>query len=157
MLLPTPLEKNAGWPGEEGALVSSAEENKAIVRRFLEETAKENFDVIDELVDPDFVDLSLQPGQEPDREDFKRSLAALIAPFSDVNITIDDQVAEGDKVITWFTGISTHDRRPFMGVPPTGKTNTFTDVVLHRVVGGKILEERSAGDYLSIMKPALEQ
>jgi predicted ester cyclase len=67
MLLPTPLEKNAGWPGEEGALVPSAEENKAIVRRFLEETAKENFDVIDELVDPDFVDLSLQPGQEPDR------------------------------------------------------------------------------------------
>jgi predicted ester cyclase len=157
MLLPTPLEKNAGWPGEEGALVSSAEENKAIVRRFLEETAKENFDVIDELVGPDFVDLSLQPGQEPDREGFKRSLAALIAPFSDVNITIDDQVAEGDKVITWFTGISTHDRGPFMGVPPTGKRNTFTDVVLHRVVGGKILEERSAGDYLSIMKPALEQ
>jgi predicted ester cyclase len=157
MLLPTPLEKNAGWPGEEGALVSSAEENKAIVRRFLEETAKENFDVIDELVGPDFVDLSLQPGQEPDREGFKRSLAALIAPFSDVNITIDDQVAEGDKVITWFTGISTHDRGPFMGVAPTGKRNTFTDVVLHRVVGGKILEERSAGDYLSIMLPALEQ
>jgi predicted ester cyclase len=137
MLLPTPLEKNAGWPGEEGALVSSAEENKAIVRRFLEETAKENFDVIDELVDPDFVDLSLQPGQEPDCEGFKRSLAALIAPFSDVNITIDDQVAEGDKVITWYTGISTHDRGPFMGVAPTGKRNTFTDVVLHRVVGAR--------------------
>ncbi len=66
----------------------SAEENKAIARRFLEETAKESFDVVDELVAPDFVDLSLQPGQEPEREGFKRSLAGLIAPFSKVNIII---------------------------------------------------------------------
>jgi predicted ester cyclase len=138
--------------------VSEAQEkNKAIVRRFLEETVKENLDVVDELVSPDFVDLSLQPGQEPDREGFKRSLAELIAPFSDISITIDDQVAEGDKVITWYTGISTHDRGPYMGVAPTGKRNTFTDVVLHRVVGGKIVEERSAIDSLSIMRPALEQ
>jgi len=138
--------------------VSEAQEkNKAIVRRFLEETVKENLDVVDELVSPDFVDLSLQPGQEPDREGFKRSLAELIAPFSDISITIDEQVAEGDKVITWYTGISTHDRGPYMGVAPTGKRNTFTDVVLHRVVGGKIVEERSAIDSLSIMRPALEQ
>ena len=131
------------------------EKNKAIVRRFLEETAKGNLDVVDELVSPDFVDLSLQPGQEPDREGFKRSLAELIAPFSDISITIDDQIAEGDKVVTWYTGISTHDRGAVMGVPPTGKRNTFTDVVLNLVVGGKIVEERSAVDYLSIMRPAL--
>ena len=131
------------------------EKNKAIVRRFLEETVKENLDVVDELVSPDFVDLSLQPGQEPDREGFKRSLAELIAPFSDISITIDDQIAEGDKVVTWYTGISTHDRGAVMGVPPTGKRNTFTDVVLNLVVGGKIVEERSAVDYLSIMRPAL--
>jgi serine phosphatase RsbU (regulator of sigma subunit)/ketosteroid isomerase-like protein len=137
--------------------VSSAEENKALVRRFLEEQAKGNFDVIDELVAPDFVDLSLLPGQGPTREDYKRSVAEMSAPFSDISITIDEQVAEGDKVVTWYTGISTHDRGPFMGVPPTGKRNTFTDVVHHRIVGGKIVEERSQGDVLSIMKPALEQ
>jgi predicted ester cyclase len=142
---------------EEEAVVSSAEENKAIVRRFLEETAKENFDVIDELVAPDFVDLSLMPGQEPNREGYKRSMAEINAPFSDISITIDDQVAEGDKVTTWYTGIRTHDRGPYMGVAPTGRRNTFTDVVLNRVVGGKIVEERSAVDYLSIMRPALEQ
>jgi serine phosphatase RsbU (regulator of sigma subunit)/ketosteroid isomerase-like protein len=138
--------------------VSEAQEkNKAIVRRFLEEIVKENFDVVDELVSPDFVDLSPQPGQEPDREGFKRWLAELIAPLSDISITIDDQVAEGDKVVTWYTGISTHDRGPVMGVPPTGKRDTFTDVVLNRVVGGKIVEERSAVDYFSILRPALEQ
>jgi predicted ester cyclase len=138
--------------------VSEAQEkNKALVHRFLEEIAKGNFDIIDELAAPDFVNLSLMPGQEPDREGYKRSMEKIIAPFSDISITIDDQVAEGDKVVTWYTGISTHDRGPVMGVPPTGKRNTFTDVVLNRVVGGKIVEERSAVDYLSIMRPALEQ
>jgi ketosteroid isomerase-like protein len=66
------------------------EKNKAIVRRFLEEIVRENFDVVDELVSPDFVDLSPQAGQEPDREGFKRWLAELIAPLSDISITIDD-------------------------------------------------------------------
>jgi serine phosphatase RsbU (regulator of sigma subunit)/predicted ester cyclase len=142
---------------EEEAVVSSAEENKAIVRRFLEETAKENFDVIDELVAPDFVDLSLMPGQEPNREGYKRSMAEINAPFSDISITIDEQVAEGEKVTTWYTGIRTHDRGPYMGVAPTGRRNTFTRVVYHRIVGGKIVEERSQGDVLNIMLPALEQ
>jgi SnoaL-like polyketide cyclase len=84
-------------------------------------------------------------------------VAEMNAPFSDISITIDDQVAEGDKVVTWYTGISTHDRGPFMSVAPTGRRNTFTDVIHHRIVGGKIVEERSVGDDLSIMKPALEQ
>jgi len=138
--------------------MSSVEENnKALVRRFLEEEAKGNFDVIDELVAPDFVDLSLMPGQEPDREGYKRSVAEINAPFSDISITIDEQVAEGEKVTTWYTGIRTHDRGPYMGVAPTGRRDTFPRVVHHRIVGGKIVEERSQGDVLSIMLPALEQ
>jgi predicted ester cyclase len=117
---------------------SEAEENNALARRFLEEQAKGNFDVIDELVAPDFVDLSLLPGQEPDREGYKRWVAEMNAPFSDISITIDEQVAEGDKVVTWYTGISTHDRGPSMGVAPTGKRHTFTDVVHHRIVGARL-------------------
>jgi predicted ester cyclase len=122
--------------------VSSEEENnKALVRRFVEELDKGNLDVIDELLAPDFVDRSLLPGQEPDRESFKRSVAEMQAPFSDTNITIDEQVAEGDKVVTWYTASSTHDRGPLMGIPPTGRRTTFTGVYLHRIVGGKIVEE----------------
>jgi predicted ester cyclase len=134
-----------------------SEENKALVRRFMAELNKGNLDVIDELLAPDFVDRSLLPGQEPDRESFKRSVAEMNAPFSDTVITIDAQVAEGDKVITWYSGSSTHDRGPLMGVPPTGKRTTFTGVYLHRIVGGKIVEEWSQGDFLNIMLPALEQ
>jgi predicted ester cyclase len=146
-----------GEKAEEEAAMSSAEENKALVRYFLAETAKGNLDVIDELVGPDFVDRSLLPGQEPDREGFKRSVAEMFAPFSDISYTIDAQVAEGDMVTTWYTGTSTHDRGPIMGIPPTGKRSSFTGVYLHRIVGGKIVEEWSQGDFLNIMLPALEQ
>ena len=135
----------------------SVEQNKAIVRHFLNETAKGNLDVIDELVAPDFVDLSLLPGQESDREGFKRSVAEMNAPFSNISYTIDDQIAEGDKVMTWYTASAIHDREPIMGVPPSGKGNSSTGVFLHRIVGGKIVEERSLGDWLSLMLPALEQ
>jgi serine phosphatase RsbU (regulator of sigma subunit)/predicted ester cyclase len=134
-----------------------AEENKALVRRFVEELDRGNLDVIDELLSPDFVDRSLLPGQAPDRESFKRSVAEMQAPFSDIDRTIDDQVAEGDKVVTWYTASSTHDRGPLMGVPPTGMKTTFSGVYLHRVVGGRIVEEWSQGDFLNIMLPALEQ
>ena len=135
----------------------SAEENKALVRRFVEKLEQGNLDVIDELVAPDFVDHSLLPGQEPDREGFKRSVAAMRAPFSDTSLTIEEQVAEGDKVVTWFTASSTHDRGPLMGVPPTGRRITLSGAYLHRVVGGQIVEEWSQGDFLNIMLPAIEQ
>jgi predicted ester cyclase len=135
----------------------SAEENKAMVRRFVEELDRGNLDVIEELVAPDFVDRSLLPGQEPDRESFKRSVAEMQAPFSNTSRTIDDQIAEGDKVVTWYTASSTHDRGPIMGVAPTGKRTTFSGVYLHRVVGGKIVEEWSQGDFLDLILPALEK
>ena len=124
----------------------SQEKNKALVRRFLEETATGNYEIIDDLLAPDFVDRSLLAGQEPDREGFKRSVAEMNAPFSDISYTIDDQIAEGDKVMTWYTASGIHDREPIMGVPPTGKRNSSTGVFLHRIVGGKIVEERSLGD-----------
>jgi serine phosphatase RsbU (regulator of sigma subunit)/predicted ester cyclase len=138
--------------------MSSVEENnKALVRPFLEAQTKCDLAAMDEMMASDFVDLSLLPGQAPDREGYKRSVVENMAPFSDISITIDEQVAEGDKVTTWYTGIRTHDRGPYMGVAPTGRRNTFTRVVHHRIVGGKIVEERSQGEVLSIMLPALEQ
>lgn len=86
--------------------MSSAEENKAIVRRFLEEWAKGNYDIMDELLAPDFVHRSLLPGQKPDREEYKQSALEGDAPFSDLSITLDHQIAEGEKVMTWYTGSS---------------------------------------------------
>jgi hypothetical protein len=81
---------------EETAVLSSAEENKAIVRRFLEELVKGNFDVIDELLAEGFVDRSLMPGQGSTREDLKRSVAEIQEAFSTTSFTIVVQLAEGE-------------------------------------------------------------
>jgi predicted ester cyclase len=124
-----PLEKNAGWPGEEEAAVSSeVEENKAIVRRFLEATARGDLAAMDEMIAPDFVDRSLMSGQEPDREGFKRSVAEMDAPFTNQRVTIEDQIAEGDKVLTRVTYRATHDQGELLGIAPTGEEWTEASI-----------------------------
>jgi serine phosphatase RsbU (regulator of sigma subunit) len=156
-MLPSRWRRKRGGKEDEAAVSSEEEKNKALARRFLEAMARADWDAMDDMMAPDFVDRSLLPGQEPDREGFKRSLAENVAPFSDIDFTIDEQVAEGDKVVTWGTASMTHDRGPVMGVPPTGKRATHTEVTLHRIVADQIVEEWSLSDYLSIMLPALEQ
>jgi predicted ester cyclase len=126
--------------------VSSAEENKAIVRRFLvEHLAKGNLDVIDELLAPDFVDRSLMPGQGPTREDFKRSVAEILDQFSISTFTIEEQVAEGETVVTKYRE-SNVQRREIMGVPPTGEEETTEGIYIHLISGGKITEEWGIAD-----------
>jgi predicted ester cyclase len=122
-------------------LSSEAEENKAIARRFLEEhMAKGNLDVIDELLSPDFVDRSLMPGQGPTREDFKRSVAEILEAYPITNFTIEEQIAEGDTVVTKYRQSSVH-RGEIMGLPPTGKERAEEGIYIHRMSGGKITEE----------------
>jgi serine phosphatase RsbU (regulator of sigma subunit)/ketosteroid isomerase-like protein len=141
----------------EAPVSSEEEKNKALVRRFIEAQAEKDLAALEEMMAPDFVDRSLMPGQEPDREGFKHSVAEMFDTFSDISFTIDDQIAEGDKVTTWYTGSSTHDRGPFMGIPSTGKRESFKGVFLHRIVGDKIVEEWSLNDALDVMLSALEQ
>ncbi len=135
----------------------SVEENKALVRRFLEEQARGNLDVIDELLSADFVDRSLVPGQGPTREDFKRSIAEILDTFSIVSFTIEEQVAEGDTVVTKYreTGIS---RGEIGGLPPTGTESTHEGIYIHRISGGKIVEEWSESSGLAeAMRRRLER
>jgi serine phosphatase RsbU (regulator of sigma subunit)/ketosteroid isomerase-like protein len=141
----------------EAPVSSEEEKNQALIRRFIEAQLEKDLAALEEMMDPDFVDRSLMPGQEPDREGFKHSVAEMFDTFSDISYTIDDQIAEGDKVTTWYTGSSTHDRGPFMGIPPTGKRESFKGVFLHRIVGDKIVEEWSLNDALDVMLSALEQ
>jgi predicted ester cyclase len=130
--------------------VSSAEENKAIVRLFLEEVvAKKNYDVIDELLSPDFVDRTLMPGQGPTREDYKRSVAEILDAYSPTSFTIEAQIAEGDTVVTKYrqSGVTQGE---ILGVPPTGKEATHVRITIHRISGGKITEEWSTLDHRSL-------
>lgn len=82
--------------------MSLAKENKAVVRRLLEQLAKGNLGVIDELLAPNFVDRSLMPRQDPTREDFKRSMVEILEGYATIAFTIEEQVAEGDTFGTSF-------------------------------------------------------
>ena len=121
--------------------MSKAEENKALVRRFMEARAKADLNAIEEMMAPNFISHGLLPGQQPGREGLKRWIAEIAATFSNRRRFIEDQVAEGDKVVTRYTLRATHDRRELMGVAPTGREVSYKAIVIHRISGGKIAEE----------------
>ena len=128
----------------------SAEQNKALVRRFLQvhgDVGKADFDALfDKMLTPDFVSRTkLVPGQQPGREGYKRALAGVSASFSNRRVLVEEQVAEGDKVVTRFTVRGTHDRGELMGVAPTGREMSFKVIFIHRISGGKIAEEWALG------------
>jgi serine phosphatase RsbU (regulator of sigma subunit)/ketosteroid isomerase-like protein len=137
----------------------SAEQNKALVRRFFEARVKTDLDALDKMLAPDFVShTKLLPGQQPDREGYKRTIAEYAATFSNRRFIVEEQVAEADKVVTRFTVHATHDRREFLGVAPTGREATYKTIFIHRISGGKIAEERSLGTVVSkLMGQRLEQ
>ena len=125
----------------------SAEENMALVRRFMEaQVVKRDLAAVEEMLAPDFINRNkLVPGQQPDREDYLRGISALHAATSVGSLIIEDQVAGGDKVVTRFTVHSSHDRGELMGVAPTGRVLTNRAIVIHRIVEGKIAEEWGMG------------
>jgi serine phosphatase RsbU (regulator of sigma subunit)/predicted ester cyclase len=131
---------------EENAQVSSEEEkNMALVRRFMEAQANADLDTIEELLAPDFVDHSSFADQEPGREGYKQQVAEQLAALSEVRCVIDDQLAKGDKVVTRITWRSIHDRGEYFGLMPRGIEVEVTAMTMHRIVGGKIVEEWSEG------------
>src|SRR5919199_3995404 len=138
--------------------VSVQEENKALVRRFVEAQANADLDTLDELLAPDFVDHSLLPDQEPGREGFIQSAAEEHAIFSHIRYNVEDQAAEGDKVITRLTMRRIHDRGEFLGLAPTGMEIKTSAIIIHRISGGKIVDEWSESTgTLEAMRQRLEQ
>src|SRR5215211_5515701 len=136
----------------------SAEENKALVRRFMEAQANADLDTLDELLAPDFVDHSLQPDQEPGREGYMLSVAEEPAIFSKVRFNFEDQAAEGDKVISRLTISRLHDRGEFLGLAPAGMEIETSAIIIHRMSGGKIVEEWSESTgVLEATRQRLEQ
>ena len=125
----------------------SAEENKAVVRRFLEGIFSQgNPDVVDELADPDFVvhDPSSEAG-DVDAQGVKESIAWSHNAFPELRVTIEDQVAEGDKVATRWRVSGTHQGE-MMGAAPTGNQVTFAGTQTDYLSGGKIVESWSNWD-----------
>jgi serine phosphatase RsbU (regulator of sigma subunit) len=126
--------------------VSSAGENKALVRRFFEAQIKGDLETLEELLAPDFVDHNPLVGQDPGRVGFMQGVAEDQVAFTDSRATFEYQATDGDDmVISRITSRSLHDRGAYLGIiAPTGQERKAMIILIHRIVGGKIAEEWSA-------------
>ena len=131
----------------------STEQNKALSRRLMEEVFNRgNISLVDELFAPDFVEHEeLPPGIPPGREAVKQFSTIFRSAFPDLKVTIDDIIAEGDKVVVRGTWSGTH-KGEFMGIPPTGKSVSFEVIDTVRIAGGKFVEHWGLMDNMSMMQ-----
>jgi steroid delta-isomerase-like uncharacterized protein len=130
--------------------MSPQERNKALVCRFVEEVQnRHNLAALDELFSPDLIDHSglANPGLEGTRAFFTMMFLA----FPDMRFTIQQQMAEGDRVMTHKRFHGTH-LGPFMGIPATGKEVAFDNIDIMAVRDGKIVEHWAVADMLSLMQ-----
>jgi steroid delta-isomerase-like uncharacterized protein len=129
----------------------SAEENKALVRRFVEEFWNHgNTVTADELMAPD-AEIHMPTGETLDLEGLKGFNVAFRAAFPDWHSTFEELVAEGDRVAERWTGRGTH-RGELWGIPPTGKSVEGPGSVFYRISGGKIVEFRGQFDMMGLMQ-----
>ncbi|HEX5689276.1 MAG TPA: ester cyclase [Roseiflexaceae bacterium] len=130
----------------------SAEQNKAIVMRVVEEAQSQHrLEVVDELFAADFVDHCVPPGLPPDREGVKMQFGMFFAAFPDLKVVVDDQVAEGDTVVTRKTFHGTHAGE-LMGIPPSGRKIAFEVIDILRVRDGKITDHWNVVDQLGLLR-----
>jgi steroid delta-isomerase-like uncharacterized protein len=131
----------------------SAEDNKALVRRFLEDVwNKHDPAVVDEIFAADFVGRGPEiPGFPPTREGLKEFVRVYLRAFPDTHFTVEDQLVEGDRVVTRWTGRGTQTGE-LMDMPPSGKTVTIPGVRIDRLSGGKIVETWIFWDQLLMLQ-----
>jgi len=129
----------------------SMEENKALVRRAYEELNKGNLDGMDEVFATDVIVHALGGREAHGLEEGKQLFAKLWHAFPDHHETVDDIVAEGDKVVTRARWMGTHQGE-FQGMAPTGKHVTLTAITIYRIIGGKIVELWEEADILGMMQ-----
>jgi predicted ester cyclase len=142
----------------------STESNKALVRRFYEEIDRGNLDAMDDLVAEDYIDHSPPPfpGLPPGREGLKQAFKIFWQATPGVH-RIEDQIAEGDKVVTRLTAFGKHEG-DLPGAPRTGNDLRMTSITIHRIVEGKLAEKWAEKDVAGFLRqigviptPAVEQ
>jgi predicted ester cyclase len=130
----------------------SAEANKSLVRRFYEEIDKGNLDALDEMVDVDYLDHNPPPfpGLSPGREGLKQSFNIFLKATPGHH-QIEDQIAEGDKVVTRLTSFGKHEG-DLPGAPRTGNDLRMTSITIHRIANGKLVEKWAEKDILGFLQ-----
>jgi predicted ester cyclase len=118
-------------------------ENKRLVRRYYEEVLNEGqVQVFDELADPNFKSY-LPDGQGIGAEAYKQTITGTLAAIAGLHVTIEDQITEGDRVVTRWKATGT-PKFEFAGIKPTGRPITVTAIHIHRIQNGKLVEHWEA-------------
>jgi steroid delta-isomerase-like uncharacterized protein len=128
------------------------EENKALIRRFYEEVFNNKNPVaLDDFYAPDHLDHTLPPGLPVGPEGTRQAIAMMLEGFPDLQVTIEDMIAEGDKVVTRFTTHGTQ-RGQLGGIPPTGKQVAVSTIEITRIADGKIVEDWGLDDRMGMLQ-----
>jgi len=129
----------------------SIEENKAIVRRYQEILNANDLDALDQVVAADISTPDIMPGMPPGIEGARQAHKIGIAGMPDWHVTIEDLIAEGDKVAARITMTGTHTG-DFVGIPPTGRRIKITGMYIARIANGKIVEHRGVEDAVGLLQ-----
>lgn len=132
--------------------METTERNKALVRRFYAEIDKGNIDALDELVAEDYIDHNPPPLPDlaPGREGLKQAFR-IFWKATPGHHQIEDQIAEGDKVVTRMTSYGKHEG-DLPGAPRTGNELRMTSITIHRIANGKLVEKWSEKDNIGFLK-----
>ena len=128
----------------------STEDNKALVRRLCDANNQRNWTGYDELLAPDFVFHDASTTIQG-REAYQHSLAPFFTAFPDMHYTIEDLIAEGDRVVARYTAQGTQTGG-LMGIAPTGKQVTLTQIIIYRFANGKYVEGWTNADALGVLQ-----
>ena len=131
----------------------TTETNKALVRRFFNEVVNSGrINAMDEIMSSDFVSHeALPPGISSGREGAKQLFSMLRSAFPDLHVVIEDEIAEGDKVVVRVKFLGTH-QGDFMGFQPTGRSISYAVIDILRIADGLIVEHWAVSDDLGLMQ-----
>jgi steroid delta-isomerase-like uncharacterized protein len=131
----------------------SLQDYKTLVRRLYEDGwSNGDLDLAANTYAPDFINHNpAMPGMPPGPEGIRLPINAFRAAFPDLRYTIDDQLAEGDQVVTLWTFRGTHEGE-FMGVPAMGKQVEISGITLDRIANGHIVEHWRLTDILGMLQ-----
>lgn len=131
-------------------MATTSETLKKAVRERLDVFNEGDFETFEEFIAPSA--MAYFPGQPPlNRDDFRNLLVGFRSAFPDITMTVEDQVAEGDTVVTIWTGRGTH-KGPLQDLEATGESITLNGVSIDRFEGEKVIEHREVFDQLGMLQ-----
>jgi steroid delta-isomerase-like uncharacterized protein len=130
----------------------SPQANMALARRIVEEVWNQHQpQALEQFYAADYTNHNPSGGVTSDREGLRQWASACVAGMPDLRLTIEDQVAEGDRVVTRWTAQGTHQGQ-FMGVDPSGREVNVHGITIARVAGGQVVEEWASSDELGMLQ-----